>query len=116
MILAVIPLIPLAWVAGAAATAGIIGWVKGRSNRKKEKKELDKIKKRQEMMKHGLAVMAARQKQHDDDLQGIIVNLETGQTAEEVEFGIFPKTYASKQINKTVKDDKVDDRFELLDL
>jgi hypothetical protein len=113
MILAVIPLIPLAWVAGAAATAGVVGWFKGRSNKKKE---LDRIKKRQENMQHGLAVMAARQKQHEDDLNGIIVNQETGQTAEEVEFGIFPNQSAPKQINKTVKDDNVDDRFELLDL
>jgi hypothetical protein len=112
MILAIIPLIPLAWVAGAAATAGVFGWFKGRSNRKKE---LDRIKKRQENMKHGLAVMAARQKQHEDDLNGVIANQETGQTAEEVEFGIFPKKYKIKEI-KEIKDDKVDDRFELLDL
>jgi flagellar biosynthesis component FlhA len=113
MILAVIPLIPLAWVAGVGATAGIIGWIKGRSKRRKE---LKKQEKENEKMKHRLAVMAARQKQHEDDLNGVIANLETGQTAEEEEFGIFPKKYASKQINKTVKDDKVDDRFELLDL
>ena len=116
MILAIIPLIPVAYVAGAAVLGGIVGWARGKSRKKKEKKELDRIKKRQENMQHGLAVMAARQKQHEDDLNGIIVNQETGQTAEEVEFGIFPNQSAPKQINKTVKDDNVDDRFELLDL
>jgi hypothetical protein len=60
-------------------------------------------------------LLKIRQKQHEDDLNGVIANLETGQTAEEVEFGIFPK---SKQVNKKVKDDdsKVESRFELLDL
>ena len=62
--------------------------------------------------------MEERRKQHEDDLNGVIVNSETGQTVEEVEFGIFPKKYASKQIKKTEKDDinEVGDRFEILDL
>jgi len=70
------------------------------------------------MAKNELSRLMARQKQHEDDLNGVIVNQETGQTAEEVEFGIFPKQFASKQINKTEKDDdiKVEDRFEILDL
>lgn len=115
MILAVIPLIPLAWVAGAAATAGIIGWFKGRDNKKKLEKVLMQYKKD---MKKRMKTIEQRQKQHEDDFNGIIVNQKTGQTAEEVEFGIFPKKYVSKQVKKTEEDDinEVNDRFEILDL
>jgi len=108
MILAVIPLIPVAYVAGVAAIGGIVGWMKCRKLRKEESKAQAKI----DTLNQRLAVIAAKQQQHEDDLNGVIANLETGQTAEEVEFGIFPKKYKIKEI----KDDKVDDRFELLDL
>lgn len=116
MILAVlplIPLIPLAWGAGVAAAVGLAGWVKGRSNKKKLKKEIAELKKYKKEIEKQFKTVAERQQRHEDDLNGIIVNLETGQTAEQVEFGIFPKS-----VNETVEYDNYvgDDRFEILDL
>ena len=115
MIIAVLPLIPAAYVAGAAIVGGVFAWAKGRGKRKKE---LDELRKYKNNIEKQLKTIEERQKQHEDDLNGVIVNLETGQTAEQVEFGIFPKKTVSKQTNKTEEDDnyKGDNRFEILDL
>lgn len=112
MILAVLPLIPLAWAAGVA------GWARGRAKKKKLQKEIYELKNYKNDIEKQFKTIAERQKQHEDDLNGVIVNLETGQTAEEVEFGIFPKKSVFKQANKITKDDdyEVNDRFEILDL
>lgn len=114
MILVKIPIV----IAGVASIAAILSWSKNRKLRKKEKKALQSL----QNISEGIRIMEERRKlrqqQHEDDLNGVIVNLETGQTAEEVESGIFPKKYASKQVKKTKEDDmnEVNDRFEILDL
>ena len=129
MILAVIQLIPVYLAGGAAVVGGVVGWaiggvvvgwVKGRSKRKKELKEQTKEQaKENERMKNELKILSVRQKQHEDDLNGIIANQETGQTAEEEEFGIFPQAIVPEQVRKKTEEDddyEGDDRFELLDL
>ena len=117
MILAVIPLIPLAVIGGAAALGGIVGWIKGRSRRIEESEAQEKENRK---MRIRLFDIAARQQQHEDDLNGIVANLETGQTAEEEKFGIPARS--SKDLSNTTKkddikkDNEIDDRFELMDL
>ena len=96
MILAVLPLVPIAYAIGASAVAGIVGLVVSRNKGKGEELdklqgEMDKVRKHdKELMTTIIQTMANQQQQHKDDLNGVIANEETGQTAEEEEFGINP--------------------------
>lgn len=121
MILAVIPLIPIAIAGCAAAVGGLIGWMNGKSKRKEEE-----LKKQQEKLDSLIEIteeIAKRQQEHEDDLNGVIEDEETGQMAEEIAFGIkkeeqkedSSEAYYESDI-KEKDDGEVDDRFDILDL
>lgn len=74
-------------------------------NLKTLQKELREIEQRQEL----------GHKQHEDDLNGVIANHETGQTAEEEAFGIMP-SLVEDIAELPVQDDYKEDRFKILDL
>lgn len=122
--LAIIPLIPVTYAAGAVIIGGVIGWFRGRHKKKKEIKGIEEdIKKLKEEL-FSKSRIEQRHQEHVDDLNRVIVNEETGQTAEEIEFGIFPNkknkdNLSDDEENSDIgeEDDyKGDDRFGLMDL
>ena len=56
-----------------------------------------------------------RQKEHEDDLNGVVVNDE-GQTAEEVAFNLPPKSKVDGILEKVKKINDNQSRFDLIDL
>ncbi len=125
MMLALISLVSVFYMAGTAVVGGIVGWLKGRSKRKRELEE--QIKNYSPIT---MVEILKRQQEHEDDLNGVVVNEETGQTAEQVAFGIFPNTpefpptdilsdiHENNDISKEEEKDNYEknDRFEILDL
>lgn len=103
-----IPLIAGAYIAGGAIIGGIATWYNSSKKSQEHNKKVEGV----------LDEILKRQKEHEDDLNDVVVN-DKEQTAEEVAFNLPPKkikTEVDRILEKVRKISDNQSRFDLIDL